>query len=209
MGVDVLSQASEAAGCDLATVPSVWATAHGEHSTAMSLLGMMQQGSGKVSPTHFHNSVHNTSSGYASIAVGNCAPSVTLTGGAELVVAALLEAMCQLEATGGEILVVLADEALRPPFERADVHAPLALALCLSASSEGASAVLSELRRDTVAPVKPHGRFGGLHVSAALPLLEHIELRRPGTVPLEFEGDASGAVWCVDVELVDASGSPC
>ena len=52
---------------------------------------MMLRGEGKLSPTHFHNSIHNTASGYASIATGNGAPSTTLSGGAELVASSFLD----------------------------------------------------------------------------------------------------------------------
>jgi hypothetical protein len=204
MAVEVFRQATRAADCDVATVPIVWATSHGEHATAIKILGMMRSGEGKLSPTHFHNSVHNTASGYASIAAGNCAPSTTLTGGAELAASAFLEATCHLEATAEDVVVVLADEPLLPPFEQHDSKSPLALAFCLSSRSERASAVLSGFRRDAVAPVKNHDRFGRLYVSSALPLLERIVHRRPGTVALELVGERSGPISCVDLELVSA-----
>ena len=204
MAVEVLNQATRAAGCDLATVPIVWATSYGEHATAIKILGMMRSGEGKLSPTHFHNSIHNAAGGYASIATGNCAPSTTLTGGAELVASAFLEAICHLEATADDAVVVLADELLMPPFDRGDETSSLALAFCLSSLSKGASAVLSGFRRDAVAPVKNYDRFGKLYVSAALPLLERIALGRPGTVALELAGECYGPVSCVDLELVGA-----
>ena len=204
MAVEVLNQATRTAGCDVATAPIVWATSHGEHATAIKILGMMRSGEGKLSPTHFHNSVHNAASGYASIATGNCAPSTTLTGGVELVASTFLEAICHLEAAAENVVVVLADEPLLPPFAQPDTTSPLALAFCLSSRSEGASAVLSGFRRDAVAPVKHHDRFGRLYVGAALPLLEQIVRRRPGTVALEFVGERSGPISCVDLELVGA-----
>ena len=204
MAVEVLQQATRAADCDLATVPIVWATSHGEHTTAIKILGMMRSGEGKLSPTHFHNSIHNAAGGYASIATGNCATSTTLTGGAELAASAFLEAICHLEAAAEEVVVVLADELLMPPFDRRDDKSSLALAFCLSSRSDGGSAVLSGFRRDAVAPVKQHDRFGRLYVAAALPLLERIALGRPGTVALEPVGERYGSVSCVDLELVGA-----
>jgi hypothetical protein len=165
---------------------------------------MMRSGEGKLSPTHFHNSVHNAASGYASIATGNCAPSTTLTGGAELVASTFLEAICHLEAGAEDVVVVLADEPLLPPFDRGDGTAPLALAFCLSSRSEGAGAVLTDFRRDAVAPVKHRDRFGPLYVGGGLPLLERIVLRRPGTVALEVVSERSGPIHCVDLELVGA-----
>ncbi len=204
MAVEVLNQATRTAGCDVTTVPIVWATAHGEHSTAIKIFGMMRSGEGKLSPTHFHNSVHNTASGYASIALGNGSASTTVTGGAELVASTFLEAICHLETAAEDVVVVLADEPLQPPFHCSDGTAPLALAFCLSSHAEGASVVLSDFRRDAVAPVKHCDRFGPLYVGGALPLLERIVLRRPGTVALEVVSERSGPIHCVDLELVGA-----
>jgi len=201
MGVEVLQQAAAMGGADLATIPSVWATAHGEHSAAIALLGMMQRGLGKLSPTKFHNSVHNTASGYASISAGNCAPSTTVTGGAELVASAFVEAICMVEEFDREIVMVLADEPLLPPFDRADAGTELAIALMLSPRGDGALATLRDVRRDAVAGVKRHPHFGSLFVSAGLPLVEQIVARRGGTVALELEGRGGGDVWCVDLEI--------
>jgi hypothetical protein len=204
MSVEVFDQATRAAGSRPEAIPTIWATAHGEHDTAIKLLRMMGRGEGKLSPTHFHNSVHNTPSGYASIAAGNTSPSTTLTGGPELVASSFLEAFCHLEARAGEIAVVFADEPLQAPFSRPDMRAPLALAFCLSSEPEGAMARLSHLRSDAHQPVEPRERFGRLYVSAGLPLLEHAVFRKSGTIALELEGPLNGPVWCVDLEQLPA-----
>lgn len=203
MAVDALGQALAQAGCDPATTPSVWATAHGEHATAVDLLEMMHRGDGKLSPTRFHNSVHNTPSGYASIATGNRAPSTSVTGGPELVAAALLEALCRIETGDPEVALVLADEPLLPPFDAGGARQPLALAFALSAETTGALAVLSGLRRERLRSPAAREPFGGLYVSAALPLLERIVRRRPGTVGLE-RVPGSREIACVDVAPVRA-----
>jgi hypothetical protein len=202
MAIEALYQAVKSAGFDPATTPTVWATAHGEHSTAIKLLKMMHRGSGRLSPTHFHNSVHNTPSGYASIAAHNQSLSTTVTGGREIVGAALLEAFAILETTAPEVVLVLSDEALQSPFERAGASTPLAVAFAIGREPDGALAAVSNLRRAAVAPSKPNEHHGRLFVSAALPLLERVVQRRPGSVALELEEERSDAVWCVDLELV-------
>jgi len=202
MAIEALQQATTGAGCDPANTPSVWATAHGEHTTALAMLEMMRSGGGKLSPIHFHNSVHNTASGYASIATHNCSPSTTLTGGDELVAAAFLEAFCCLDVADGDVVLVLADETLQPPFECGGASEPLAVAFYLSTRPDGAAAVLSGLRRDDVPPLKHHEHFGSLYVSAALPLLERIVRRNPGNVALEFEREGTRSITCVDLALV-------
>lgn len=202
LAAEAFQQAVEAAGCDPAAVASVWVTAHGENENAAAMLDMMGRGSGKLSPTRFHNSVYNTASGYVSIATGNRGPATTLTGGPEIVGGALLEALCQLEAGASEVALVYADEPLRPPFAAADVQAPLAVAFCLSGRPTGARVQLSDPRREEVAAAKRRERFGPLYVSATLPLLEAVVAGRPGTIPLELEGGGSTRIWCVDLELL-------
>jgi hypothetical protein len=202
MAIEALQQATTGASFDPANTPSIWATAHGEHAIALAMFEMMRSGEGKLSPTHFHNSVHNTASGYASIATRNCSPSTTLTGGDELVAAAFLEAFCCLDVADGDVVLVLADESLRPPFDGGGGGESLAVAFCLSTRPDGAAAVLSVLRRDDVPPLKHHECFGSLYVSAALPLLERIARRRPGNVALEFEREGTRSITCVDLALV-------
>lgn len=209
ISVDVFDQATRSAAVDSATIPTIWATAHGEHGTAIKLLKMMLRGEGKVSPTHFHNSVHNTPSAYASIAAANASASTTLTGGPELVSSAILEAFCHLDGGTPEIAVVLGDEPLHEPFDRPDMQAPLAIAFVFASEPAGASFKLSNLRREPLPSTKPHERLGGLYVSAGLPLLEHVVTRRPGAIPLEIEeqrrpgGPADEPGWCVDLEALD------
>jgi hypothetical protein len=203
MSVEVFQQASAQAGRDPSTLQTVWANAHGEHTPAVKLLGMMHAGEGKLSPTQFHNSVHNTAGGYASIATTNSSPSTTVSGGQELVASALLEAWCLLEASGRDVALVMADEPLQPPFEFPEAQLPLAIGLLLSSEPVGAVAMLADYRRDVVAPVASHPSFQNLHVSAGLRLIEQIVNRRSGTVALELDRGApdQGAVWCVDLTL--------
>ncbi len=64
--------------------------------------------------------------------------------------------------------------------------------------------MLASLRRETIAPVPDHERFGHLHVSAALPLLEHIVRGESGSIALQLASDDSTSVWCVDLQRTGA-----
>jgi hypothetical protein len=202
MALDALGQAT--AGCEapLSELPSVWGSAWGENETAVDLLGMMNTGEGKLSPTRFHNSVFNTAAGYASIAMENRAPSTTLCGGSEIAGTCLLEAACRLEAGEREILLVLLDEPEPPPFGPGGSLAPLALALLLSADVTGALAVLDGLRREVARPTPPPPRFEGLYIAGALPLVECLIRREDRRVGLEIAADEGAPSWSVDVTPV-------
>ena len=201
MSVEVMQQAVEMGKADAASTPSVWATAHGEHSTAIGLLGMMLKGEGKLSPTKFHNSVHNTPSGYASIAAKNRSPSTTLTGGAELVASAFCEAGAMVSALNRDVVLVLGDEPLMVPFDSPDSARPLATSFLLSPDPNRALGTISNLqKRPDQAPHSQDETFGRLHVSAALFLVEAIVRRQSGIIPLQHQTSFNPEGWSLQLE---------
>lgn len=200
MAIEVFGQAAEQAKADVGTLPSVWAIVHGEIRTAVELMGMMNQGEGKLSPTRFHNSVYNTASGYASIACKNRAASVTLTGGPEIVGSAIVEAAGLLHEGAQQVVVVLADEPHPPPFESKPARRPLALALCLSHQPDGALAWLAKTRREACSSEEISEGFQGMYVGAALPLLERIYRMQPGRLALE-QGAGFARRWACDLRF--------
>ena len=207
LGVEVLQQAAADAKVELSTVPTVWASAHGEHETAVAILRALFVGDGRISPTKFHNSVYNTAAGYASIATGNRAPSITLSGGADLVAMALLESLCLLSAGASNVIVVMFDEPMLAPFEAREAKTPLSVAFCVSKDPAGARARISGLRRDWASPAPLHPRFGGLYVSAAIPLLEATMLQRSACVPLELQRGQAQPIWMIDVSAAGPAAS--
>jgi len=77
------------------------------------ILTSLNQPGSPVSPTHFHNSVHNAPAGYWSIATGSHAPSTSLSAYEASFSAGLLEAACQVSLGGHPVLLVAYDMA--PP----------------------------------------------------------------------------------------------
>jgi hypothetical protein len=207
LGVETLQQAAQDAKVDPSTISTVWASAHGEHETAVAILRSLFVGDGRISPTKFHNSVYNTAAGYASIATGNRAPSTTLSGGADLVAMALLESLCLLSAGASNVIVVMADEPMLAPFDAREARAPLSVAFCVSRDPKGARARISGLRRDRVSPMPLHPRFGGLYVSAAIPLLEATLLQRSACIPLELQAGQAQPIWRIDVGAAGPAAS--
>ena len=102
------------------------------------------------------------------------------------------------ESLEEDIVVILADEALKPPFDLPGAHTPLGVGLCFGHSPDNALAEVFDFRHDAI-PLKPDPHFGRLHVSAALPLLEKIARRHSGRVALELEGEKPRQVLSVDV----------
>ena len=199
--IEVFDQVVSGAGWDGSTVGALWATAHGEHATSIRMFEAMARGEGKVSPTQFHNSVHNAAGGYASIAEKNTAASTTLTGGGEIVMSGFFEAATRLEIEGGQVVLVFFDEPLQAPFAVPGMEAGLAVGFGLTDSADGAMARLGGFGRKDIEGASPPSPYAGMHIAAALPLLEHVVAGHSGTVALQIDLEP-GPAWCTSVAPV-------
>jgi len=111
VGTEALAP-SGARAAELATVFTC-ATGSGEvlHQICETLAGTERD----VSPTRFHNSVHNAAAGYWSIATGARAPSTSLCADQGSFAAGLLEAAVQAAAERSPVLLVAYDVPPPPP----------------------------------------------------------------------------------------------
>ncbi len=97
-------------------------------------------GSREVSPTLFHNSVHNAPSGYYSIAMHARRAATSVCRGEWSFAAGLLNAAAQVVADNVPVLHVCYDSPLPPPVcDVMPVVAPTAIALVLASGASAAS----------------------------------------------------------------------
>jgi hypothetical protein len=97
LALEVAQQACAMAGHDAATLPAVFASAYGDLPISDYLCAELTRSPHELSPTKFHNSVHNAPAGYWAIATGCMASTSAVsaseaTFGAGLAEAALLAA---------------------------------------------------------------------------------------------------------------------
>jgi len=153
-----------------------------------------------ISPTDFHNSVHNAAAGYWSIAVGARAPSSTISAHDYSFAVGLAEACGCVVIDGCDTLLVAFD--LPPPeplYQKRPIAQPVAVALVLSRLSTANTLAGLRYRRvraspstmstpdlETVRLANPAGR--------GLPLLELLAQRRDGEVVLPVGENAGLAV---------------
>lgn len=131
MAAEVAHQAIQAGGLDPNTVPVIYGSVYGEIRTTIDILAGMLDPAAPMSPTRFHNSVHNTAAGYVSIATQNRCGNAALTAGRSTVAMALLECAGLVAQTGGPGLLVIVEETLPEPLAAGRVWAPLAAAFAL------------------------------------------------------------------------------
>ena len=109
LAMEVAQQAVAMSGRDAATLPCVFASADGDQATTDYMCATLAQTPTELSPTRFHNSVHNAPVGYWTIAVGCNAPSNAVAAQRATFGAALLEAACQVLDEQRAVLLVCAD----------------------------------------------------------------------------------------------------
>jgi hypothetical protein len=204
MVADVSARAAEQAGVSLARVPVVVGSAFGEMVTTVEMLAE-READGTISPTRFHNSVHNNSAAHLSIGHKNTAFSTSIAAGNDTVAMVLLEALELLADRGGEVLAVVADEPLPAPLGPSTAAVAAALVLAAAPAQAGTMsgprplAFLSDLRQapDAAPPSGPRLLEVPCPSAAILPLMTAIQAER-GQGPARIELTAGEAArWSI------------
>jgi beta-ketoacyl synthase-like protein len=203
VALEVALAACAAAGRDPASLPSVFASMHGDLAITDYICTTLASDPGAVSPTKFHNSVHNAAAGYWTIGAGCTQPATAISSFDATFAQGLLETLAQLHAGADAVLLVAYD-------------APSAGALANVSPSEGllggalvlSAAPLQRGRRglrcaladgDADAPCGPLPRLFGKNAMA--PMLPLFQALATGDTAVLLH---AGAGRVLRVEIVDA-----
>ncbi len=107
VALDVALAACAAAGRDPRTLPSVFTSTQGDLGITDYMCATLRDEPRTISPTRFHNSVHNAAAGYWTIGNVCMAPTTALSAYDASFAEGLLEALVQL-ATGSEAVLLVA-----------------------------------------------------------------------------------------------------
>ena len=107
VALHVALAACVAAGRDPALLPSVFASTHGDLAITDYMCATLVDAPRTISPTKFHNSVHNAAAGYWTIGAGAQAPATAISAYDASFAQGLLEALVQI-ATGSEAVLLVA-----------------------------------------------------------------------------------------------------
>lgn len=189
-------EAVEASGYPASELPSVFTSSSGDAINCHEICSALASNDRLISPTRFHNSVHNASSGYWSISTGAMAPSSVLCARDGSFAAGLLEAAAQVRLDNTGVLLVAYDtdypeplRSVRPlpdTFGVALVLTPLrspnslaqwtlAPATCLTST---AAHLMGNRELETLRAAIPAAR--------CLPLLHSVATHGAGTVVLDY-----------------------
>lgn len=180
--------ACHSAGRDPATLPSVFASTYGELAITDYMCSTLASEPRTVSPTRFHNSVHNAAAGYWTIGAGAMQPATAVSSLDASFAQGLLEAMVQLAAGAEAVLLVGYDTSASGPLgEQTPSTGLLAGALLLSESGPETGPVLQARLCDGVpsAATGPLARHAaGNAMAPMLPLFDMLACGAPTEVAL-------------------------
>lgn len=115
VALDVALAACAMAGRDPAALPSVFASMHGDLAITDYMCATLVSDPTAISPTRFHNSVHNAAAGYWTIGAGAMAPATAISAYDATFAQGLLEALMQLQAGAEAVLLVAYDSTSTGP----------------------------------------------------------------------------------------------
>lgn len=117
LALEAALQACRAAGLDPGKVMSVFASAMGDVQVTEYMCRTLAGPVPQLSPTRFHNSVHNAASGYWAIGTGNRLASTSIAGQEYTFAMALLEAAALAACEPGVVLLVAYDVPASVPLD--------------------------------------------------------------------------------------------
>lgn len=115
LALAVAAEAVQASGLPAGDLDTVFASSNGEGQVIVSILDALHAPGDAISPTQFHNSVHNAAAGYWGIAAGSARSSVSLGGHDWAFATGLMQAVAQVATRRAPVLFVAHDVPLPSP----------------------------------------------------------------------------------------------
>jgi hypothetical protein len=198
LALAVGAEAVRQSGREARSLPSVFSASSGDGDTLLAICETLSGSERLISPTRFHNSVHNAASGYWSIAQDCMEASTALCAHDASFGAGLLEALAQVAQTQRPVLLVAYDAEYPPPLY-AKRPIPDAFGVALVLGSEPSDAAIATLRvnlsvepADTMSDPLLETLRVSIPAARALPLLERLA-RTMGGVGAAGGADDGGA----------------
>lgn len=163
---------------DPASLAAVFASSGGDTDIIDKLCTTNATNPKMISPTSFHNSVHNSAAGYWSIATGSMHASNSLSAHDASFAAGLLESYLMLQHDDAPVLLVAYDTAVKPPlFEKRSIGESFACALLLKPVDPSKTAISPTITIELTPSQKSHNEQSSFLED--LPELEALRKENP------------------------------
>lgn len=189
-------EAVTASGLRAITLPSVFSSSSGDAVNCHEICSALASSDRLISPTRFHNSVHNAASGYWSISSGAMASSSALCARDASFAAGLLEAMTQVMVEQTAVLLVAYDTDYPEPLHSVrPVPDTLGVGLVLAPQRSERSLAQWTLAPDTCFTGDMPDRLDdpaleqvrqSIPAARGLPLLRSVAAQHSGVVVLDY-----------------------
>jgi hypothetical protein len=185
-------EAARDAGADLANLATVFSSTEADCDNSHAILEALASPDRAVSPTRFHNSVHNAASGYWGIATGSMQPSTSLCAYDATFAAGLLETATQAISSGKPCMLLAYDTAYPEPLQRLrPIPAAMGIALVLNPHHTSAARAVLKLTLSDVAVTRMHQDDlehlrQCIPAARSLPMLALLAQGRNGSVVLDY-----------------------
>lgn len=185
-------EAAAMAGLDVATLPTVFSASGGDGKTCHEICEMLASDDRLISPTRFHNSVHNAAAGYWSIATGAMATSSVLCAYDASFGAGLLEALAQVAVERAPCLLIAYDTSYPEPLHTKRMipdEFGVAFALVPARSAQSLakiSVALTSASPDRMADSALEQLRTSIPAARSLPLLRSLARRGSASIVLDY-----------------------
>ena len=190
-------EASGHASRDPATLATVFSSSGGDGHNCHEICQALASADRQLSPTRFHNSVHNAAAGYWSIATGSMAPSTVLCAYDASFAAGLLEALAQVVVVRNAVMLLAYDAGYPAPLHaKRPIHDAFGVALVLTVvRSERSIVRLNAELSHSAAELSDDPQLerlrSGVPAARSLPLLSLLARQQAGAVHLEYFDSSS------------------
>jgi hypothetical protein len=195
-------EATRRARVDPAQLPAVFASSGADGQNCHEICEVLASAERALSPTRFHNSVHNAPAGYWGIATGATAAASALCAHDASFAAGLLEALCQVAVERTRVLLIAYDAGYPEPMRSVrPIPDAFGVALVLAPSSDSASLARLELTwseapAEHMADAALESLRASIPAARSLPLLARLAGASPGRALIEYLDGA-----CIAVEV--------
>lgn len=177
-----------------AQLASVFATSDADMEILHRICEALTEPQRNVSPTDFHNSVHNAAAGYWGIAAGVRGASTTIAAYDYGLAAGLREALAKLTVDDIDMLLVIYDVPPPPPlYATRPIAQPAALALRLvrrpTHRSLGHLSLCEAQKEDTLSDATLEALRQSNPALRALPLLQALARRTSGVIGIRADAN--------------------
>lgn len=205
LAVLVSLEAARASDEPAANLASIFGSSNGDPTVVHAILEALATAEKQVSPTQFHNSVHNAAAGYWGIGSGSRADTTSIGCHDFTFGATMLQAAAEVASEGRAVLACIYDAPMPEPLAAVrPTRAPFAAAFVLTPERRASSTARLELEftarpaRATGVPAIPclAELMHGNPAARSLPLLALLALQQSGSVETACHDDA-----CLTIEV--------